>query len=670
MPAPKTSVPEDLTAQLALRLRGLRDSMLRLEAEHGQMLHAVSPRYKQSARNLVHYLAMRQQDLRALQTDLAALGLSSLGRAEASALFFVEAVLGVLDRLAGNPISASPSKAPCDLSSGMRLLDAHAKTLFGAEAQGRSARIMVTMPSEAARDYTLVRTLLESGMDCMRINCAHDQPGAWLQMIEHLRHARKTLGRNCSILMDLAGPKLRTGPIEAGPGVKKIRPVRDALGNVTAPAIVWLTSATAPAEPPSAAACAVLQVAPEWLAAMEVAQRAGFYDTRGRFRVLTAASRDNGGIWAELRSTAYITNGTVLERMSPGAGEPVRAEVAGIPAIEGTLTLRPGDLLTLTRDPSPGRPPTYDSAHQMLSPARIACTLPDVFADLRPGEKVCLDDGKIVGIAESVSSNELHVRIQRTPPQGARLKADKGINLPETDLNLPALTIKDRADLAFAVRQADLIGLSFVNRESDVLALVEILKGLEEPRPGLVLKIETQRGFARLPSLLLTAMRHDRIGVMIARGDLAVECGYERLAEAQEEILWMCEAAHCPAIWATQVLETLAKQGTPSRAEITDAAMGNRAECVMLNKGPHIEQAVHVLDDILRRMESHQSKKRSMLRTLRMATSFSAAVDGEQASGAGALVAHARTEPRGSVEPNPPAVAARTCGGVDVPPSY
>ena len=106
---------------------------------------------------------------------------------------------------------------------------------------------------------------------------------------------------------------------------------------------------------------------------------------------------------------------------------------------------------------------------------------------------------------------------------------------------------------------------------------------------------------------------------MIARGDLAVECGYERLAEVQEEILWLCEAAHLPVIWATQVLENLAKTGQPSRAEITDAAMGERAECVMLNKGPHVVKAVQVLDDILRRMQFHQVKKTAMLRRLHVA---------------------------------------------------
>src|SRR6185436_6274218 len=95
-----------------------------------------------------------------------------------------------------------------------------------------------------------------------------------------------------------------------------------------------------------------------------------------------------------------------------------------------------------------------------------------------------------------------------------------------------------------------------------------------------------------------------------------VECGYTRLAEVQEEILWLCEAAHLPVIWATQVLESMTKKGTPSRAEVTDAAMGERAECVMLNKGPHILEVVAALDDILRRMESHQEKKSHLLRPL------------------------------------------------------
>lgn len=200
-------------------------------------------------------------------------------------------------------------------------------------------------------------------------------------------------------------------------------------------------------------------------------------------------------------------------------------------------------------------------------------------------------------------------------PEG-RLAGDQGINLPDSKLELPALTCKDIEDLEAVARHADLVGLSFVQRPRDVEALRTQLKALKADHLGIVLKIETRRAFERLPELMLAAMHCRSAGVMIARGDLAVECGYERLAEVQEEILWAAEAAHMPVIWATQVLETLAKTGQPSRAEITDAAMGERAECVMLNKGPHIIEAIRTLDDILRRMQAHQSKKRALLRAL------------------------------------------------------
>ena len=86
--------------------------------------------------------------------------------------------------------------------------------------------------------------------------------------------------------------------------------------------------------------------------------------------------------------------------------------------------------------------------------------------------------------------------------------------------------------------------------------------------------------------------------------------------------MWFCETAHVPVIWATQVLEGLTKSGLPSRAEITDAAMAQRAECVMLNKGPYIVKAIKVLDDILKRMQDHQVKKYATLRKLKVSTQF------------------------------------------------
>jgi pyruvate kinase len=245
--------------------------------------------------------------------------------------------------------------------------------------------------------------------------------------------------------------------------------------------------------------------------------------------------------------------------------------------------------------------------------------MPEAFVHVRPGEIIRLDDGKIEGVIRSVTSEEMRVEITLAKPGGTKLRTDKGINFPESRLRVAAVTDKDLADLDFVVQHADLVGMSFVNDPEDVLMLQEELQRRGGNRLGIMLKIETKRGFRQLPWLLLAAMRSYPVGVMIARGDLAVECGWERLAEVQEEILWLCEAAHVPVIWATQVLESLAKKGLPSRAEITDAAMAVRAECVMLNKGPYITRALTTLDHILRRMQEHQSKKTARLRNLTLA---------------------------------------------------
>jgi pyruvate kinase len=252
----------------------------------------------------------------------------------------------------------------------------------------------------------------------------------------------------------------------------------------------------------------------------------------------------------------------------------------------------------------------------MGQPAHIACSLPQVLDDVEPGDRLFIDDGKIGGRVESVDDLAARVRITQAKAQGSPLRADRGINLPDSQLDLPALTEKDRADLESVVRLADIVALSFVERPRDVADLDAELRRLGSATMGMVLKIETRRGFASLPNLLLQAIGTRPLGVMIARGDMAVECGYERLAEIQEEMLWLCEAAHVPIVWATQVLDRLSRKGLPTRAEITDAAMAERAECVMLNKGPHILDAISLLDGILRRMETHQHKKSATLRPL------------------------------------------------------
>jgi pyruvate kinase len=601
-------------------LLSLREAMLALERRHAAALDAVVPQHRISARNLIHYLAMRRKDLRGLQVELAQLGLSSIGRAEAYALSSVNNVLGLTDRLLGER-QRSDADVPCDHALGAKLLGRNARRVLGAARRHRAARIMVTMPSDAAHDYGLVHDLLKDGMDCMRINCAHDDPSMWSAMLRHLRKARAACNRDCTILMDLAGPKIRTGAIEPGPAVRKIRPSRDAYGRVTRPARLLL-SAKRSAPAPGAAADEVLCVDDKLLAGLRRGDSLRFLDTRGRRRHLNVAAVTPDGVLTEMDRTAYITNGTTLSRAGRGKHPRVKADVRGIEPVAGTIFLSSGDSLIIASGPAAGTPARVDSSGRVLQVARVPCTLPAALASVKAGERVSFDDGLITGRVQAIDGGEIWVRIEQTPPRGAHLKADKGINFPDTRLDLPAVTEEDAEHLAFIAKNADLVGLSFVNHERDVTSLIGRLKALTAKPPGIVLKIETQRGFERLPAILLSAMRHSRFAVMIARGDLAVECGYERLAEIQEEILWICEAAHCPAIWATQVLASLVKDGIPSRAEITDAAMSQRAECVMLNKGPHIIAALRTLDHILHCMDPHQSKKSSMLRALKVAQDF------------------------------------------------
>ena len=202
------------------------------------------------------------------------------------------------------------------------------------------------------------------------------------------------------------------------------------------------------------------------------------------------------------------------------------------------------------------------------------------------------------------------------------------MNLPDTSFVTPALTDHDLVALAVVAPIADLVSLSFVRTVDDAIDLRTALDRLGLPELPIGLKIEHAAGFAALPALLLYGLQRPPTAVMLARGDLAIEVGFERLAEVQEEVLWLCEAAHTPVIWATQVAESMAKDGLPTRAEVTDAAWASRAECVMLNKGPHITDAIAFIDDVIQRMHQHQDKRTALLRRLAITDPFGAAPAG------------------------------------------
>ena len=475
---------------LALELSALRQNLLAAEGEVAAVLAAVHPDNVRSARNLVHYLALRRHDLRRLQLRLARAGLSSLGRSEPHVLITLDRIRALLS-LARGTTPASVEDPPVAFQQGERILSANARHLLGPRPAQRRVRVIVTLPSEAAADAQLVQDLVRAGMDCARINCARDDADMWAAMANNVRAAGRAHGRSCRIFADLGGPKLRTGQIAGG-------------------------------------------------------ARRLLLSNEDRFELVH------------------------------GENAPLRH----------------------------GARPC------------IACASEELFRHAAVGDPIWFDDGAIGGVVEARAADRLLIRVVNAGRHGSKLRPGRGINVPGTPLHRPAVTQKDLLDLAHAVQWADAIELSFVERPDDVLALHDALRQHDADHISVVLKIETHLGFANLPQLLLTAMQRRSCGVMIARGDLAVEVGFERVAEIQEEILWIAEAAHVPTIWATQVLDGLASEGKLSRAEMTDAAMSARAEAVMLNKGPFVIDAIAALDDILSRMQQHHSKKRSLYRAL------------------------------------------------------
>lgn len=594
-------------------LEQLKARALALEQDFEIALQRTAPSHRNSARNLLHYLALRRHDIRELQLELSHLGLSSLGLTELHVMASLNAVLIALHRLVERAVPPQlQAPTPVTFANGQAILVDHTLTALGPKPEQRATRIMVTMPTAAAEDPALIRRFLAAGMDIMRVNCAHDGPDAWLRMIQHLRQAEAELGLSCKVSFDLAGPKLRTEALAPDVEVIKWQPQRDRLGRIMQPARLWLTST-----PSQTVDFDSITIPIQNAISVQVGDMIQLTDARHRRRRLLVVEVRDYGCLCECDRTGYITSGLPFEiqrhQTVIGTGKIVQ-----LPALESNLTLQPGDVLRILRGDILGQPAILDAAGQVLQPAHVGCTLPQVFQDVKPGERIFFDDGKIEGLIQTVSETELRVEIVSAAKGVAKLKGEKGINLPDTQLNLPALTPKDINDLSFVAQQGDLVALSFVQSPEDVEHLVQKLDQLGATDLGIILKIETRLGFENLPKLLLAAMQRRSVAVMIARGDLGVEVGFERMSEVQEQILLLCQAAHVPVIWATQVLESLAKGGLPSRAEVTDAAMGSRAECVMLNKGPYIERAMEFLNNILQRMQENVAKNMATLRKLRV----------------------------------------------------
>lgn len=454
--------------------------------------------FLESAKNLSYYLALRNYDIRKLQAELVPLGISSLGRAENKTLSTLQSVIHTLAAICQQQIEDVPKPGLKPFIRGQEQLDRNVQEILGEKSKKRETLIMVTMPTEAAKDKKLVRNLIQEGMNIARINLAHDDEKIWKKMAENIREIAHEENKDVRVLMDIAGPKIRT----------------------------------------------------DWV-----------FTTHKKPRV------------------------------------------------------KVGDQILLTKD---FETLPLDFEGKVV----VGSDIEPIFKALEVGNPVLIDDGSVECVVESCTEMQAVLKVEKVKGNSVRIKAEKGLNFPKTDFEIDIMTEKDHHDIKIAAEHADVIGCSFVRNPQDIVEiqnrLEEVLKDEAHKMP-LMAKIETEQAVTNLPEIIYTAASKNPFSVMIARGDLAVETGYIRLAEVQQEILWFAEAADVPVVWGTEVLANLIKTGIPSRAEVTDAAEGAGADCVMINKGEYAVEAVTMLDGIFKRMRRHQSKKTPQLRRLEIA---------------------------------------------------
>lgn len=564
------------------------------ETRRRTRVEAVLPRHRMSARNLAHYLGLRRLDIRRLQLGLAAAGLSSLGRSEGHVR---DTVLRLCAWLSGEK-EFGPS--PLDRAGAERLLHENTYRLFGPRPPDRHVFIMVTAPDAAEVTAKWATEVIRAGADVLRINGAHESPAQWATIAATFKARAAAQGKGGRVFVDLPGPKLRTEIRTLEDAVIHLPRRKDRQGRTVAPTEVVLAQ--------EHHGGAEVPVPPGWLEHLKPGDTIGLVDAAGRARELTVRGRRGQTVRADCDRSLYLRSGL---RLTWRRGDAVKGvgEIGALPRQPKVLELSPGDTFVLNAS---GR--SDDPTDNVLAFPEAA-----LLGQVQPGEQVILDDGKIVAVVQSRGSKGLVCAVQRTVKSPTRLRSGKGITFPDSTLSELQLGPQDEAALSFALARADGVGVSFVNSARDVALIRERIGAAGRPGFGMILKLETRGVLRNLPGILFEALKYDPVGLMIARGDLAVELSFERLAEVQEELLCFSETCHLPVIWATQVLDSAARTGVPTRAEVTDAAMAMRAECVMLGKGPHIGTATRMLADIIRRMEAHQFKRRSMLRPLAVA---------------------------------------------------
>ncbi|MFH0708984.1 MAG: pyruvate kinase [Pseudomonadota bacterium] len=570
----------------------------------------------QSLLNLNQYMLLRKKDQTQLQEKLFSLSLSSLGRSFAHVAASVDSLYDQLSSSLGREQISPELMAEfhhLSITEAITIASKNSKAIFGGKASSKLSHqittVMVTLPSNAAENNgLLIHQLAEAGVSVFRINTAHDSIQVWKAMSdviisinEHLQASEKI-----KIFVDLAGPKIRTGkisdveiPLEIGSN-KQEKEIFIYHGDAA-------TKRECTDEVTMEKISAQIAVDGKFFKKLRLNKSIKIVDVNQKKAIILLSHIDETYARGTINKKVFIDKKTKL-RCDGHEGK-----VHNIQNQKDPIRLFIGDHLTITEKEIEGKSAQLDE-NKNLIPALISCTVKGIIRTIQAGEKVFIDDGKIgLSVIEN-QGDAILCRVDISKAGGTLLKEEKGINFPDTNIQISALTEVDNANALAVLDFADSLSLSFCQSSADIRDLQMLLAKNNRTDVGIIAKIETRQAITNTPEIIKQLLTWEKSGVMIARGDLAIEVGFENMAYIQEALLDICDAAHLPVIWATQVLESKMKNNLPSRAEVTDAAMAGRAECVMLNKGAFAIDTIDVLKRILHDMHTVSKKNRQLLK--------------------------------------------------------
>jgi pyruvate kinase len=559
-----------------------------------------------SIQNLKAYVHLRSKDITILQEELTNFGLSSLGRSQSCIISSINQDLIILQALLGFD-TKELEKEDASLSFKQAQDIMMKKSLvFGAKDSKVKTNIMVTLPSEAKDSPLIIKDLISHDTAVLRINTAHDDTIAWAKIAQTIKAENKLQNKDTKIYVDLAGPKNRTGKIS-----KDIIPFKIGSKEGEKVEIVCISTKGSLTKEKSfdGKETASLVVDEYFYQNLLKSKKLSIQDIEKDKKQTFKLQIEGEKLFAIVDKKLTIFQNTILK--SKTTDTILESNLHNFETKPTVIRLFRDDKIIITPLEIEGSA-NYEYEKTPYA-GIIHCSNKEIFPYVKLDDEIFIDDGKIGCKVTKHFPIGLECSVFIAKENGTLLKEEKGINFPNTDLEISAITPTDEKNFEDIVKFADIIGISFAQSKKDIEKLQNMLKSKNKNHIAITPKIETKLALKNLPQILEQLLQSENYALMIARGDLAIEVGFDNLPYIQEEIFGICEAAHVPVIYATQILEGKMKNNLPSRAEVTDAANAQRADCVMLNKGPFVVDTIESLKNIIRKVHLLFQKNRQLL---------------------------------------------------------